>query len=156
MRAYLRHFLLRRHSEDDTAHTSRHSRKGCPDIDTGAWQYIRPCAQQYVGKYQSCMVISGRLIVHAPVGNLTAIRGAHSINRLSTRRRRDARFAQGLRKHRPVLDAPTAVAGRLTPWRAHSAAQRCALSTMCGGATWPARRRLTRWRLRMRAHTLCW
>ena len=25
------------------------------------------CAQQYVGKSQSCMVISGRLIVHAPV-----------------------------------------------------------------------------------------
>ena len=28
--------------------------------------YHRPCAQQYVGKSQSCMVISGRLIVHAP------------------------------------------------------------------------------------------
>ena len=26
----------------------------------------RPCAQQFVGKYQSCMVTSGRLIVHAP------------------------------------------------------------------------------------------
>ena len=26
----------------------------------------RPCAQQYVGKYQSCMVISGRLIVGSP------------------------------------------------------------------------------------------
>ena len=34
----------------------------------GAWPYNRPCAQQYVGKSQSCMVISGRLIVHAPVG----------------------------------------------------------------------------------------
>ena len=34
---------------------------------TGAWPYNRPCAQQYVGKSQSCMVISGRLIVHAPV-----------------------------------------------------------------------------------------
>ena len=34
----------------------------------GAWPYNRPCAQQYVGKYQSCMVRSGRLIVHAPVG----------------------------------------------------------------------------------------
>ena len=32
---------------------------------TGAWPYNRPCAQQYVGKSQSCMVISGRLIVHA-------------------------------------------------------------------------------------------
>ena len=32
----------------------------------GAWPYNRPCAQQYVGKSQSCMVISGRLIVHAP------------------------------------------------------------------------------------------
>ena len=34
---------------------------------TGACTINRPCAQQYVGKYQSCMVISGRLIVHAPV-----------------------------------------------------------------------------------------
>ena len=34
---------------------------------TGAWPYNRPCAQQYVGKSQSCMVITGRLIVHAPV-----------------------------------------------------------------------------------------
>ena len=33
----------------------------------GAWPYNRPCVQQYVGKSQSCMVISGRLIVHAPV-----------------------------------------------------------------------------------------
>ena len=30
--------------------------------------YNRPCTQKYVGKSQSCMVISGRLIVHAPVG----------------------------------------------------------------------------------------
>ena len=37
------------------------------DVGTGAWPYNRPCAQQYVGKSQSCMVISGRLIVHAPV-----------------------------------------------------------------------------------------
>ena len=34
---------------------------------TGAWPYNRPCAQQYGGKSQACMVISGRLIVHAPV-----------------------------------------------------------------------------------------
>ena len=34
---------------------------------TGACTINRPCAQQYVGKSQSCMVISGRLIVHAPV-----------------------------------------------------------------------------------------
>ena len=27
---------------------------------TGAWPYNRPCVQQYVGKSQSCMVISGR------------------------------------------------------------------------------------------------
>ena len=33
---------------------------------TGACTINRPCAQQYVGKSQSCMVISGRLIVHAP------------------------------------------------------------------------------------------
>ena len=37
-------------------------------IGTGACTINRPCAQQYVGKSQSCMVISGRLIVHAPVG----------------------------------------------------------------------------------------
>ena len=36
-------------------------------LRTGACEYNRPCAQQYVGKSQSCMVISGRLIVHAPV-----------------------------------------------------------------------------------------
>ena len=36
-------------------------------ITTGACPYNRPCAQQYVGKSQSCMVISGRLIGHAPV-----------------------------------------------------------------------------------------
>ena len=34
---------------------------------TGACPYNRPCAHQYVGKSQSCMVIKGRLIVHAPV-----------------------------------------------------------------------------------------
>ena len=34
---------------------------------TGACTINRPCAQQCVGKSQSCMVISGRLIVHAPV-----------------------------------------------------------------------------------------
>ena len=34
---------------------------------TGACTINRPCAQQYVGKSQSCVVISGRLIVHAPV-----------------------------------------------------------------------------------------
>ena len=34
---------------------------------TGACTINRSCAQQYVGKSQSCMVISGRLIVHAPV-----------------------------------------------------------------------------------------
>ena len=34
---------------------------------TGACTIKRPCAQQYVGKSKSCMVISGRLIAHAPV-----------------------------------------------------------------------------------------
>ena len=34
---------------------------------TGACPYNRPCAHQYAGQSQSCMVISGRLIVHAPV-----------------------------------------------------------------------------------------
>ena len=38
------------------------------NMNTGACPYNRPCAQQYVGKSQSCIVISGRLIVHAPVG----------------------------------------------------------------------------------------
>eukprot|EP01048_Picozoa_sp_COSAG05_P008921 COSAG05_NODE_704_length_7857_cov_2.807038_4_plen_227_part_00 len=33
---------------------------------TDACPYNRPCAQQYVGKSQPCMVVSGRLIVHAP------------------------------------------------------------------------------------------
>ena len=42
----------------------------CADValrlhSKGACGYNRPCAHQYVGKYQSCMVISGRLIVHA-------------------------------------------------------------------------------------------
>ena len=32
---------------------------------TGACGYNRPCAHQYVGKYQSCMVENGRLIPHA-------------------------------------------------------------------------------------------
>ena len=36
-------------------------------LHTGACTINRPCAQEYVGKSQSCMVISGRLIVHAPV-----------------------------------------------------------------------------------------
>ena len=36
-------------------------------MSTGACGYNRPCAHQYVGKSQSCMVISVRLIVHAPV-----------------------------------------------------------------------------------------
>ena len=40
---------------------------------TGAWPYNRPCAQQFVGKYQSCMVIIGRLIGHAPVGWVEAL-----------------------------------------------------------------------------------
>ena len=31
----------------------------------GACGYNRPCAQQYVGTYQSCMVENGRLIPHA-------------------------------------------------------------------------------------------
>ena len=32
---------------------------------TGACGYNRPCAHQYVCKYQSCMVLNGRLIPHA-------------------------------------------------------------------------------------------
>ena len=42
--------------------------------NAGAWPYNRPCAQQYVGKSQSCMVISGRLIVHAPAAAQAARR----------------------------------------------------------------------------------
>ena len=41
-------------------------RPGIVDM-TGARTINRPCAQQYVGKSQSCMVISVRLIVRAPV-----------------------------------------------------------------------------------------
>ena len=37
------------------------------DPYTGACGYNRPCAQKYVCKYQSCMVISERLYPHAPV-----------------------------------------------------------------------------------------
>ena len=33
---------------------------------TGACGYNRPCAHQYIGKSQSCMVDNGRLIPHAP------------------------------------------------------------------------------------------
>ena len=36
-----------------------------PRSRAGACTINRPCAQQYVGKYQSCMVASGRLIRHA-------------------------------------------------------------------------------------------
>ena len=35
------------------------------DLATGACGYNRPCAHQYVGKSQSCMVENGRLIPHA-------------------------------------------------------------------------------------------
>ena len=55
-------------------------------LPTGACRINRPCAQQYVGKSQSCMVISGRLIVHAPVylrvrsRSLTIIRNARILN----------------------------------------------------------------------------
>ena len=34
---------------------------------TGACGYNQPCAHQYLGKYQSCMVENGRLYPHAPV-----------------------------------------------------------------------------------------
>ena len=44
--------------------------------DTGACTINRPCAQQYVGKSQSCMVISGRLIVHAPVDEASRLSGS--------------------------------------------------------------------------------
>ena len=51
----------------DTAIKSHLSAHWLGETDTGACPYNRPCAQQYIGKYQSCMVISGRLIVRAPV-----------------------------------------------------------------------------------------
>ena len=47
-----------------TTPATSHVRNSAP---TGACTINRPCAQQFVGKYQSCMVISGRLIVHAPI-----------------------------------------------------------------------------------------
>ena len=37
---------------------------------TGAWPYHRPCAQQYVGKSQSCMVTSA-IKVHSPRTRVT-------------------------------------------------------------------------------------
>ena len=47
------------------------TRGQAPEIETaGACTINRPCAQQYAGKSQSCMVISGRLIGHAPVLNV--------------------------------------------------------------------------------------
>ena len=49
---------------------------------TGAWPYNRPCAQQYVGKSQSCMFISGRLIVHAGEDEKHAIRHRKELERI--------------------------------------------------------------------------
>ena len=52
---------------DNRVHTQRFPSHMLAELEAaGAWPYNRPCAQQYVGKSQSCMVISGRLIVHAP------------------------------------------------------------------------------------------
>ena len=42
---------------------------------TGACTINRPCAQQYVGKYQSCMIISGRLIVFAMLAEPSLAQG---------------------------------------------------------------------------------
>ena len=56
-------------------------------VGTGACPYNRTCAQQYVGKSQSCMVVSGRLYPHAPVhrnesahGNCMGISVVHGMN----------------------------------------------------------------------------
>ena len=48
-------------------HTTIHRVMMPSPLHTSAWRYSRPCAQKYVGKHQSCMVTSGRFIVHAPV-----------------------------------------------------------------------------------------
>ena len=45
---------------------TRAQRDGGTATATGACTINLLCAQKYVGKYQSCMVISGRLILHAP------------------------------------------------------------------------------------------
>jgi len=58
----------RKPQQPEAAEKPVQSRKGLSRLaaPSGACGYNRPCAHQYVGKYQSCMVISGRLIVHAP------------------------------------------------------------------------------------------
>ena len=52
---------------------------------TGACTINRPCAQQHVGKSQSCMVISGRLIVHAPVLRARELESFRPLSALSLR-----------------------------------------------------------------------
>ena len=53
----------------------------------GACTINRPCAQQYVGKSQSCMVISGRLIPHRWRRDLRLQRGRVGRSLLEPRRR---------------------------------------------------------------------
>ena len=43
------------------------NKKDLPADTTGAWLYNRPCAHQYVCKYQSCMVQNGRLYISARI-----------------------------------------------------------------------------------------
>eukprot|EP01048_Picozoa_sp_COSAG05_P013996 COSAG05_NODE_1544_length_4590_cov_25.006012_5_plen_140_part_00 len=60
--------LLHGGSSAETTRTTRASPTEAIVVGaTGAWQYNRQCAQQYVGKSQSCMVKSGRLIRHEPL-----------------------------------------------------------------------------------------
>ena len=73
------------------------------ETPTGACPYNRPCAQQYVGQSQSCMVISGRLIVHAPVA--TDIPCAHVNVAISTSLRSDGWSV-------PMLHSESLVAGQ--------------------------------------------
>ena len=45
-------------AQDIKIRTSCCIRDNSLHVCTGAWQYNRPCAPKYVGKFQSCMVIS--------------------------------------------------------------------------------------------------
>ena len=69
---------------DGTRGSGRNAYHGCRRQwrGTGACTINRPCAQKYVVKSQSCMVTSGRLIVHAPVQRPTwRSANTHSVRR---------------------------------------------------------------------------
>ena len=78
-------------------------------VCTGACTINRPCAQQYVGKSQSCMVIRGRLIVHAPVCNREGRRYTATCRLGCTRRRALVRGPPHLHHRGCVMRAGTLV-----------------------------------------------